>query len=260
MKPVESLTNQCRQCFLGYLKRSDTRKGEIIEIADSSWRMCLLQHQLILKLRTRLAEATCKTQDKIINLQDQLVKNKDEEIERLKSLAEKVEDSVKLYSDAVGSAAQQVTCPPELKHSVREAVHEAVQEEGQTRSLMIFGLKEEKDLNLEGKVVEVFEQMSEKPRIVDVERLGRHSEEKVWPVKVTLSSSSAVKALVRQGYRLSKNDKFKQVYLAPDRSKDERNKHKELVLKLKEKKTTRPDLHHRIKDGTIVSVVRNNNG
>ena len=61
-----------------------------MDIADSSWRMCLLQHQLILKLRPRLAGALCKKQDNIIDLQDQLVIKKDEEIERLRNLADKV--------------------------------------------------------------------------------------------------------------------------------------------------------------------------
>ena len=253
-EPDESVS----ECLSGYLRKSHARKSELAEIADDSWRMCLLQHQLILKLRPRLAEALCKKQDKIIDLQDQLVKKKDEEIERLRNLADKVEDSVKLYSDAVGGAAQQLTCPPDLKLSVREAVHEAVQEEGQTRNLMIFGLPEEKDQDLEKRIGEVFEQVEEKPRIVEAERLGRQSEDKVRPVKVTLSSASAVSALVRQGYRLSKIERFKQVYLAPDRTKDERNRRKDLVVRFKERKKAQPGLHHRIKDGSIESDIRNN--
>ena len=59
--------------------------------------------ELIPKFKPRLAEALCKKQKRSIDLQDELVKKTDEEIERLKSLADKVEDSVKLYSNAVGS-------------------------------------------------------------------------------------------------------------------------------------------------------------
>ena len=245
------------ECFSRYLKSSSTRKSELVDIADRSWRMCLLQHQLILKFRPRLAEALCKKQDRIIDLQDELVKKKDEEIERLKILADKVEDSVKLYSDAVGSSAQQVYSPPDLKLSVREAVHEAVQEENQTKKLIIFGLAEEKNQDLEQQIAEVFQHVDEKPRIVEAERLGRPAEEKIRPVKVTLSSSSAVTAIIRQGYRLCKTPKFQRVYLAPDRTKDERIKRRDLVMRFKEKKKLEPGLQHRIKDGDIISDPRN---
>ena len=68
------------ECFSRYLKNSTTRKSELVDIADSSWRLCLLQHQLILKFRPRLAESLCKKQNRIIDLQNQLVKKKDEDI------------------------------------------------------------------------------------------------------------------------------------------------------------------------------------
>lgn len=252
-EPDESVS----ECFSRYLKNSTTRKSELVDIADSSWRLCLLQHQLILKFRPRLAESLCKKQDRIIDLQDQLVKKKDEDIERLRNLANKVEDSVKLYSDAVGGAVQQVTCPTDLKLSVREAVQEAVREQGQTRNLMVFGLLEEKDQDLEKHISEVFEQLGMKPRVVEAERLGRPSEDKVRPVKVTLSSASAVSSVFRQGYRLSKIERFKHVYLAPDRTKDERIRRKELVERFKERKKAQPDLRHRIRDDSIDSDIRN---
>ena len=244
------------ECFSRYLKKSTIRKSELVDIADSSWKMCLIQHQLILKLRPRLVEALCVKQEKIIDLQDQLVKKKDEEIERLKSLADKVEDSVKLYSDAVVSATQQATFPSDLKQSVREAVQDAVKEEDQSRSMMIFGLSEENQQDLELRITEVFQELDEKPRIVEAERLGRPSEEKVRPVKVTLSASSAVRGLVGKGYRLAKSSRFRKVYLSPDRTKDERNRRKGLVEDLKQKKKSEPGLYHRIMDGSVVSSKR----
>ena len=68
--------------------------------------MCLLQHQLILKFRPRVAEAMCELKDKIIYLQDQLVKKKDEEIEQLKSLADRVETTVGVAADQVQKIRQ----------------------------------------------------------------------------------------------------------------------------------------------------------
>ena len=54
--------------------------------------------------------------------------------------------------------------------------------------------------------------------------------------------------------------KFQQVYLAPDRTKDERNKRKDLVKRFKEKKKLESGLQPRIKDGTILSGTRTKSG
>ena len=243
-------------CLSGWL-RENQGKRVVAEIADSSWRMCLLQHQLILKFRPRVAEAMCEAKDKIIDLQDQLVKKKDEEIEKLKSLADRVETTVKSYSEAAGVAAQQVqTTPSDFKQSFREVMQEVAQEDGQSRNLMIFGLTEEKQQNLNQRVSEIFHQLEEKPRIEEAERLGRPSEGKVRAVRVTLVSSSVVGGLVRQGYRLAQSERFRRVYLAPDRPKSERDKRKALVETLKERRKVETDQRHTIKNGEIHSRAR----
>ena len=241
-------------CLSQWLRSSQASKNEIAEMADASWRMCFLQHRLIQKFRPQIAEAMCEAKDRIIDLQDQLVKKKDEEIEQLRSLADRVETSVKSYSEAVDVAAQQAQAsPPDLKQSVREAVKEVAQEGDLARNMMVFGLAEEEQQDLEKRVSEILVELGEKPKLVGVERLGRPHADRVRAVRVTLTSSSVVGALVRQSYRLSNVDQFRRVYLAPDRSRGERERRKALVENLKEKRTVETGQKHTIRNGEIHS-------
>ena len=58
------------------------------------------------------------------------------------------------------------TSPPDLKQSDLEAMQSVVQEEGQSRNLMLFGIAEENQQDMEHRLSETFDQLNEKPRIV----------------------------------------------------------------------------------------------
>jgi hypothetical protein len=69
-------------------------------------------------------------------------------------------------------------------------------------------------------------------------------------VKHVLSKAKLLKTL---------GDDFKQwrnVYLAPDRNREERLVHKKLVAEMKQRITTEPNKHHFIRGGVIISVER----
>ena len=100
---------------------------------------------------------------------------------------------------------------------------------------MVFGLSEEGGEDLQKKVVEIFGELQENPKIVDASRLRKPSETD-RPVKVALAISEAAASLIRSSYKLRDCDRFRKVYVAPDRPKDERIKRKQLVEGLKDKR------------------------
>ena len=79
------------------------------------------------------------------------------------------------------------SAPPQKM--LQEVVNDVIQVEERNRNLVVFGLEEEVGENLEGKVGEVFQELGEKPHLVEVIRLGSSTSGKTRPVKVTTSSS-----------------------------------------------------------------------
>ena len=86
-------------------------------------------------------------------------------------------------------------------------------------------------------------------------RLGKKSESTIRPL--TLSSSTVVQQILRKSGNLGKTEKFKNVYLSPDRTPEERAKHKVLVLELK-RRAEAEDKKFFIRKGNICSFERQN--
>ena len=99
--------------------------------------------------------------------------------------------------------------------------------------------------------------MGEKPRSAAV-RVGRRSGEGTGcrPVKVVLASSTAVRQLLLKAKHLRQVQQLKTVYLCPDRSPQEREFQRQLVLELKEKSRKQLDHHHYIKGGKVMSEAK----
>ena len=72
-------------------------------------------------------------------------------------------------------------------------------------------------------------------------------------MKVTLSSSSTANQILSEARKLRLSDKFTSVFISPDRTFEDRVKHRLLVQDLRKKKSSEPDKRHYIKGGTIHS-------
>ena len=144
------------------------------------------------------------------------------------------------------------TIVPETLKSVFRSV---VQHEDRGKNVMIFGLPDEEEENLNDKVSELCEVLGEKPR-VDATRLGKMcvNNEKKRPIKVVMSSSAAVNQILSKARKLRSVAKFENVYLTPDRTEDDRNKHRELVREMKKLSAEKPAMKHFIRDGKVISV------
>ena len=177
------------------------------------------------------------------------------------AVVDSVKSELKTYSEA--TRANLPTSNPSSsavmnQDDLKRVVQHVVEEEDRGRNLMVFGLPEDdsSEENLNAKVVEVFEAVGEKPKI-EASRLGiktASSSKKPRPVKVTLSSSTAVRQLLLKARNLRSSENHKSVFLVPDRSREQRALHKELVLELKQKKLDEPTKRHYIKGGLICSV------
>ena len=141
--------------------------------------------------------------------------------------------------------------------SIKSVAKQLALEEELGRNIMVFGLCEEDNEEINTKVSEVLESLGEKPH-VEACRIGKKTPSAARPVKVSFSSSSIVQQILKKSSKLSGTERFKSVFLAPDRTAEERVQRKELVLELKVKRRAgiEKDKKLFIRGGKICSIER----
>ncbi len=192
---------------------------------------------------------------KVIQLQSELLERKDEQLKALQSTVQTtvqstVQTQMKSYSEAVktsGPAAE----------TFKMAMKDVIKEEDRTKNLMIFGLAEEDREQLDEKISNVFVEIGVKPQLTAV-RVGRRPDDssRCRPVKVTLSSSTAVQQILLRARFLKQKEHLKYVYVSPDRSPAERSARKLLVEERKKRAAEDTTRNYFIKSGRVCSEVK----
>ena len=188
------------------------------------------------------SEAKCAHKD-LAEVRGELLHSKREQINALQaSVQTTIKTEMKSYSDIVAkkSSGESVTLK-KIKTVVQDIV------EDRSKNIMIFGLRETAGEDLHSKVNEVFEEINMKP-IFKSDRVGGKVTDR--PVKVTLDSSLVVLDILRKSKDLKDSD-FCHVFIKPDRTLEQRQKHRELVAELKRCIKSSPDKHHFIKNGEV---------
>ena len=144
--------------------------------------------------------------------------------------------------------------------NLKKVVQDAIVDDDRHKNFIVFGLQEEVGECLQEKITEVLQELGEKPR-ADATRFGRGSEnsrgkQMPRPVKVTVASSTTVRQILSKSKNLRNVDKFKSVYISPDRSSEERVTQKKLVSEVKKKMNEQPGLYHYIRGGAVCSTER----
>ena len=209
----------------------------------------------LLKENRDLKSSLIKSQQSVIELQDELLTNKKDQLQSLQATVKtSVESSVKAgldsYSTVVAKSQSQSIATDALKSAVKIAINE----DDRSRSLMVFGLPEGTNEDLCAKVDDILQQIGEKPKI-EAARLGKENTDgKIRPVKVTLRSSAAVGQILIKAKQLKNSAKYRSVYISPDRTPEQRLQHKKLVVEMKAKFKDLPGQRHYIRGGTVCSI------
>ena len=136
------------------------------------------------------------------------------------------------------------------EESLKKVIQNVLSEEDRTKNVLIFGFEETSEENLSHEVGEMFQQIEEKPHFKAV-RVGKKSEEKIRPVKVSFGNSSTVHQILVKAKELRLIPRHKTVFISPDRSPEERTIHQQLVLEMKQIAKEDPDEHYYIRSGKI---------
>ena len=181
----------------------------------------------------------------LAEVQSELLQCKRDEIEYFQNGVQSTNKTeLKSYSEAVKKSKNEQVILKKIKTVVKDIV------EDRSRNIMMFGLEETERENLDYKVRDVFEELKEKP-LLRAERVGRKtSEDSDRPVKVSMESSLIVSDILKKSKDL-KQSVFSHVNLKPDRTLEQRLKHKKIVAELKKSIQEVPEKHHFIKNGEV---------
>ena len=137
----------------------------------------------------------------LAEVQQELLTSKREEIEAFQNgVQETIKSEMKSYSDAVKkSPGDQSLTLKKIKSGVENVVVD------RSKNLMIFGLNEFENKNLNSEVGAVFAALEEKPTF-EAERLGPDNGTKCRPVKVVLRSRNSVLDMLRESKDLNKHN------------------------------------------------------
>ena len=256
----------------GRLKKSadhkypkSVRKPELEDVCSRSFEyMDFLMEVTVNSYRTactNLQSQLIETQQTLISVQKELSECKSEKLESMKkvvetSVADSVKEEFKSYSSVVGNS-QPAAAPVISPEALKTVVKTVVAEEDRSQNLLVFGLPDDKEEQLEERISEVLETVGQKPKI-EVQRLGKKkTSTSACPVKVRLSSSLIVYQILDNARKLRLSAKFRTVFLSPDGSMEEWKVRKELITDMKGKALAEPDKKFYIKEGHIFSFNRN---
>ena len=205
---------------------------------------------LVLKRDSEIIEL----QSEISALKDSIISMKDTMLEKSVSAVQTVvKDEIQNYSAVLQTAATAVnqTCESALAPSkLRTAIASASVD--RSSNLMVYGLEESDQQSDRTLVKELFEHLSEAPVLSDVTRLGKKGGEGVRPVRVVLRNREIARTILGKSATLKDSDQYESVFVAPDRSVEERTERRVLVARLREKREKEPDKVWRIRRGSIV--------
>ena len=210
---------------------------------------------------TELRKDMIVSQRSVVKLQEQLIESKDEQLQAVQktvqsSVQETVKEEFKTYSEVTAAHKERSLCEPVTPEVLRTVVKTVVEQEDRSRNVMLFGLPEDEGEQLSTKVTELFENLGEKPRF-DSNRLGkRNTATGNRPVKVSFPNTVTVNQILSKARNLRNTEKYKTVFISPDLSREDRAKHRQLVLDVKKLTAENPDMRHFIRGGKIVSIAK----
>ena len=250
--PVDVTSTVCKRAM----------KDTLGLLFSESFHYVRLQVEKMKQLKAELSSVKSQlieNQQWVISLQEQIIDNKDKQLDAVQtvvksSVESNLKEQFKSYSEAAAEnvmvcQADSLADPATLKKMVKSVV----QEEDRSRNVVIFGLPELQNEDVEARVQEVFQEIGLKPTL-QATRVGKIRKDNAKrPVQVSLSSHSVVHQVLCQVKKLRHSATFSKVYVRPDRSEEERAQDRLLVNELAKKREMEPDKLHFIRSGTIHS-------
>ena len=198
-------------------------------------------------------------QKQIIELQNRLIEKQEEQLNSVKSTVEK---EMKSYSSAVKSTVKSEMEPYSSTvakscafgtKKLQAVVQKVADKKERSQNVIIYGLVEEPNEQLQMRVENILADIGEKPVVKDCCRIGRSHANATRPVNFSLSSQAHVTQVLKNAGKLRTIDGRRSIYICPYRSSEKRKAYKKLVEEVKRKRDIETDKAHVIMHNKIVS-------
>ena len=242
-KPGISKDSLAKILFVGYqMVYSHREKFE-------SSRVCVekLKSELIAAQRS-----VVRLQQQLLDFQEKLLETQKEQLQGMTTVVDTaVDKGIRSYSQVLSRTIKD-SVPVLSEQTLKKVVHEAVTDEDRSRNIVVFGLPDADNASedLDSKISNLFNDIEEKPSFEAV-RIGEFSEESKRPVKIRLRNPETVHRILQKAKNLRKSATHKTVYIQPDRSPEERAKHRELVAEMRRRASEDPDSYFFIFSGEV---------
>ena len=202
----------------------------LVDVAENS--VQLLKSAAVTMEQLRSEQLS--NQNSVIKLQSDLIKKQDE----LKSA------QFDLNNDC-----------QQMGNKLETVVKSVVKDNQRQKQIVLFGVSEE-SMDLGGTVTDILKCACgpDKPSVKEFCRIGAQKPGRTRPVKVCFNSQEDVQTTIRNAKSLKHSEKYGKVFIAPDRSQEERAERRELVRLLREKRRNVPEKHHYISRGEVCST------
>ncbi|KAL5246883.1 hypothetical protein ACHWQZ_G018926 [Mnemiopsis leidyi] len=190
-------------------------------------------------LEKAAASSVNELKSKVMDSQNQLLLRQQED---LVSVKDTVQNEMKSWADVVKKSDKQTR--QLTAKSVKEAVKAVNEEEERSKNLIVYGAQDDNESEWDysckiDKTTDTFTAICDQLECenVDVQhctRIGEWRADRTRPIKVIFWTAADVETILRKAHKLKASDEFKKVYLAPDRSPEERAAHSKLVNQIKD--------------------------
>ena len=201
-------------------------------------------------LRSASADLDCmkreqlESQSKLLKVQDELSVKKSDQLDAVKNT---VEEKMSSWAAVVkkNSGTNKVS-----QKEVKKAVKCAINESDREYNVVMFNVEEQEEEDpSETYDVDTALDIMNSAGLVAVEgegrftaeRIGTFDKDKKRPLKVKFDFKSMAFSLLAKAKNLKDNEEYGQVFIVPDRSREERIEHRKLVEQLKLIRTQNPE-------------------
>lgn len=154
------------------------------------------------------------------------------------------------------SSSELISCSsgPEPTKSAFDVADEIADRDRRKRNVIVYNLPEEPNRAADkAKFIEVCKAVSSNGISIEkLFRLGRKAQNRHRPLLVRFDSENDRQSILSAAPRLRLSDEFKQVYIVNDKTKVERERHKQVIIELKRRRSN-GETNIFVRNGNIVS-------
>ena len=205
----------------------------------------------VIKLQKELLECQSVQINKFQQSLDVQLKSHSDALSLIEEkLPHTIKTELKSYSDVVKKNASDSLTIRDITTAMQDVVKVVHDRDNVERdkNIIMFGLPEQSNENLQDRVADVLLSIDQKPRLTAV-RFGKDLGKR--PIKITFERPETVSTILKNAKHLKNSEEYADIYLSRDMPPEERENRRKLVEQMKNKMKKNPKTRYYIRGNEI---------